>query len=213
MDKAKKNLLEESEATAMVVGFIIGTSILALPNGVVQDAKQDGWISVIVGGMYPLYLALLAIYYAKKHPNQDILALSNIYLGRILGTICNILFMVEFGIFTIAAIVSLSNIFRVNVTPFLTPIKVFIPTILLAIYLSNKGIKVLGRINKISLYITVILVIVLLTSLQNGNYLNLFPIFGTGVKNILSGSMESALAYGGMEAIFLFYPVLKKKIK
>ena len=47
MDKAKKNLLEESEATAMVVGFIIGTSILALPNGVVQDAKQDGWISVI----------------------------------------------------------------------------------------------------------------------------------------------------------------------
>ena len=73
------------------------------------------------------------------------MALSNIYLGKILGTICNILFMVEFGIFTIAAIVSLSNIFRVNVTPFLTPIKVFIPTILLAIYLSNKGIKVLGK--------------------------------------------------------------------
>ena len=41
----------------------------------------------------------------------------------------------------------------------------------------------------------------------------MFPIFGTGVKNIFSGSIESALAYGGMEAIFLFYPVLKKKNK
>ncbi|MBU3188049.1 spore germination protein [Clostridium bowmanii] len=213
MDNVKKNLLEEGEATAMIVGFIIGTSILALPNGVVQDAKQDGWISVLVGGLYPFYIALLAIYYAKKHPNQDILALSNIYLGRILGTICNVLFMVEFGIFTVAAIVSLSNIFRVYATYFLTPIKIFIPTILLAIYLSDKGIKILGRINKISLYTIIILAVALSSTVKSGNYLNLFPIFGSGVKNILSGSTESALAYGGMEAIYLIYPYLKDKNK
>ena len=213
MDKAKKNLLEENEATALLVGFIIGTAILSLPNAVVQDAKQDGWIAVIIGGLHPLYIALLAIYYAKKHPNQDILVLSNIYLGRIFGTICNILFMVEFGIFTIEGIISVSNIFRVYATPFLTPIKIFIPTILLAIYLSDKGIKVLGKINKICLYLTVILTLVLLVSLKNGSYLNLFPIFGTGVKNIFSGSIESALAYGGMESIFLFYPFLKEKGK
>lgn len=213
MDEKRKNLLEESEATALVVGFIIGTSILALPYGVVQDAKQDGWISVIVGGIYPLYIALLAIYYSKKHPSQDILALSNIYLGRVLGTMCNILFMVEFAMYTIAAIVSLSNIFRVYATPFLTPIKIFIPTLLLAIYLSDKGLKVLGRINKISLYIIVVLTFSLLATLKSGSYLNLFPIFGTGIKNILSGGIESVLAYGGMEAIFLFYPLLKEKGK
>jgi spore germination protein (amino acid permease) len=213
MDKAKNNLLEESEATAMVVGFMIGTSILALPNGVVQSAKQDGWIAVIIGGLYPLYIALLAIYYAKKHPNQNILALSNIYLGRIFGNLFNVLFMVEFGVFTIVAIVSLSNIFRVHSTPFLTPIKIFIPTILLASYLSNKGIKVLGRINKIALYLTVILILGLLPSLKDGNYLNLLPIFGSGAKNIFKGSIESALAYVGMEAIFLFYPLLKERNK
>ena len=213
MDKAKNNLLEESEATAMVVGFIIGASVLALPNGVVQDAKQDGWISVLIGGIYPLYIALIAIYYAQKHPSQDILALSNLYLGKVIGTICNILFMAEFGVFAIAEIVSLSNIFRVHATHFLTPIKVFIPTILLAFYLSSKGIKVLGRINKISLYVTVALPLILVVSLKNADYLNLFPIFGSGVKNIFSGSLESALAYVGMEAIFLFYPFLKEKNK
>jgi len=213
MDKTKMNLLGESEATAMVVGFIIGTSILSLPNVVVQSAKQDGLIAVIVGGLYPLYIALLAIYYSKTHPNQNILDLSNIYLGKVLGTICNFLFMVEFAIFAITSIVSLSNIFRVHATPFLTPIKIFIPTILLAIYLSNKGIRVLGRINKISLYIIVILTMALLTTLRSGDYLNFFPVFGTGAKNILSGSIESALAYGGMEAILLFYPVLKERNK
>ncbi|MGH4120491.1 GerAB/ArcD/ProY family transporter [Clostridium sp.] len=213
MDKVKQNLLEEREAIAILVGFIIGTSILALPNTMVQAAKQDGWVAVIIGGIYPLYLALLAIYYAKKHPNQDILALSKIYLGKVLGTICNILFMVQFGIFLVITVVSLSNIFRVYATPFLTPIKIFIPTILSAMYLSNKGIKVLGRINKISLYIIVILTFILIGTLKEGNYLNFFPIFGTGIKNIFSGSLESALAYGGMEAIFLIYPVLKEKNK
>ncbi|MEK6263365.1 MAG: spore germination protein [Clostridium sp.] len=213
MVKVKNNLLEESEAISLLVGFIIGTSILSLPNAVVQDAKQDGWIAVLVGSLHPLYIALLAIYYAKKHPNQDILAISNMYLGRVLGTICKLLLMAEFGIFTIEGIVSLSNIFRVYATPFLSPIKIFVPTILLAIYLSDKGIKVLGRINKIALYFTVILSLTLISTLTSGNYLNLFPIFGTGVKNILSGSVESALAFGGMEAIFLFYPLLREKHK
>jgi spore germination protein len=213
MVKAKDKLLGESESIALVVGFIIGTGMLSLPNALVQDAKQDGWIAVLVGSLYPLYIALLAIYYAKKHPNQDILALSNMYLGRFLGTICKILLMAEFGIFTINGIVSLSNIFRVYSTPFLTPIKIFVPTILLAIYLSDKGIKVLGKINKISLYFIIILSLTLIATLTSGNYLNLFPIFGTGVKNILSGSVESALAYGGMEVIFLLYPLLREKHK
>ncbi|MGH4140179.1 GerAB/ArcD/ProY family transporter [Clostridium sp.] len=213
MDKTKKNLLEENEAIAILVGFMIGTSILALPNSIVQEAKQDGWIAILVGSIYPLYLALLAIYYVKSHPNQDILALSKIYLGKVLGTICNILFMVQFGIFLIITIVSLSNIFRVYATPFLTPIKIFIPTILLAMYLSNKGIKVLGKINVISLYTIVILEGALLATVKNGNHLNFFPIFETGVKNILSSSMESALAYGGIEAVFLIYPVFKEKNK
>jgi spore germination protein len=213
MVKAKNNLLEESEAIALVVGFIIGTAILSLPNAVVQDAKQDGWIAVLAGSLYPLYIALLAIYYAKKHPNQDILALSNMYLGRVIGTICKVLLMAEFGVFTIVNIVSMSNIFRVYTTPFLSPIKIFVPVILLAIYLSDKGIKVLARINKISLYFIVALSLTLIATLTRGNYLNLLPIFGTGVKNILSGSVESALAYGGMEAIFLFYPLLRGKDK
>ncbi|WP_291634160.1 endospore germination permease [Clostridium sp.] len=213
MVKGKGNLLEESEAIALVVGFIIGTAILSLPNAMVQDAKQDGWIAVLVGSLHPLYLALLAIYYAKKHPNQDILILSNIYLGRVLGTICKILLMVNFGIFTINAIVSLSNIFRSFITPFLSPIKIFVPALLVAIYLSDKGIKVLGKINKISLYVIAVLALALIPTLTSGNYLNLLPVFGTGVKNILSSSVGSALAYGGMEAIFLFYPLLRGKGK
>ena len=211
MEKVKNNLLEESECIAMVVGFITGVGILSLPNGVVQDAKQDGWISVIVGGVYPLFLALLSIYYVKKHPNEDILVLSKKYLGVILGTICNILFLAQFSIYLIGIASGVSNVFICHATPFLTPIKIFIPAILVATYLALKEIKVLARINIIALYALVMLALTLLTALQRGNYLNLFPVFGSGYKNILKASLESAYAYGGLEGIFLIYPFIRKK--
>ncbi|WP_411678639.1 GerAB/ArcD/ProY family transporter [Clostridium thailandense] len=211
MDKVKRNLLEDLDCIAILVGFITGVGILALPNAVVKDAKQDGWISVIIGGTYPLIMALLAIYYVKKHPNENILILSKIYLGNILGTICNILFIVNFGAYLIFILTGVSNVFRVYVVPFLTPVKIFIPTILAAFYLTHKGIKVLVRINKIALYFLIILLFMLASALQYGNYLNMLPVFGGRYKNILRGSMESAYVYGGMEAIFLFYPIVKNK--
>jgi spore germination protein len=213
MEKAKNNLLEDSECIGIIVGFVTSIGILSLPNGVVKDAKQDGWISVIIGGVYPLFLALLSIYYVKKHPNEDILFLSKKYLGIILGTICNILFLAQFIIYLIAIASGMNNVYIGHATAFLTPIKLLIPAILIATYLAIKGIKVLGRINKIALYALVMFILTLLTALQRGNYLNLFPIFGSGYKNILKGSIESAYAYGGLEGIFLIYPFMRNKDK
>lgn len=213
MNKAKNRLLKEFEVISMLVGFITGVGILSLPNLVTTEAKQDGWISVILGGMQPLFLALVSIYYVKKHPNENILILSKKYLGSILGTMCNILFMANFGVYVIFVTTGLSNVFRTYTSPFLTPIKVFIPTVLLVFYLTYKEVSVLVRINKTALYSSVILVFTLVVALQYGKYLNIFPILGSGYKNILRGSMESAYAYGGMEAIFLFYPIIEKKDK
>jgi len=213
MEKVKNNLLEDNEAIAIIVGFVTSIGILSLPNGVVKDAKQDGWISVVVGGVYPLFLALLSIYYVKKHPNEDILVLSKKYLGIILGTICNLLFLAQFIIYFIGIASGMSNVYICHATAFLTPIKIFIPVILVATYLAIKGVKVLARINKIAFYALVMFVLTLLTALQRGNYLNLLPVFGSGYKNILKASLESAYAYGGLEGIFLIYPFMRNKDK
>ncbi len=49
-------------------------------------AKQDSWISVLLGALYPLYITFVTSYIRKKHPKEDILDLSKkfmvIYLGK-----------------------------------------------------------------------------------------------------------------------------------
>ncbi len=213
MEKLKNNLLEDMEAVSILIGFMIGVSILALPNAVTKDGKQDGWISVIIGGLYPMFMSLLSIYYVKKHPNEDILVLSKKYLGNILGTLCNILFAAQFGLYFILVVNGTINVFRVYATSFLTPIKLFISTILLVFYVSNKEIKIIAKMNKIGFYSIVMLTLTLLTALQKGNHLNILPIFGQGYKNIFKASINSAFSCAGMESIFLLYPLIRNKDK
>ena len=215
MEKLKNNLLEDSEGVALLVGYMIGVDILSIGNSLTNIAKQDAWIAVAIGGIYPLGLSFLSWYYVKKHPSEDILTLSKKYLGKVLGTICNILFMAQFAIYFLGSSSGLVNVYIVNATPFLTPVKLYIPVIFLCVYLNQKGIKVLARINKIAFYSTIILEFTVASALLQGNYLNLFPILGSGYKSVFHGVIESAFAYGGIEGIFLIYPFLinKNKIK
>ena len=127
------------------MGFVTGIGILSLPNGAVQDAKQDGWISVVVGGIYPLFLALLSIYYVNKHPNEDILVLSKKYLGVILGTICNILFLAQFIIYLIGIASGMSNIFIVPCNTFFNTNKDFYSCYINGYLFSSKGDKSIGK--------------------------------------------------------------------
>jgi len=213
MDKSKYHLLSDSEAVSILAGFMIGVGFLALPNQVAKEAKNDAGIATIVGGIYPLYFALLSIYYCKKHPNEDILKLSKRYLGNIIGTICNILFMAQFIIYIAAGASGYKNVLVTYAARFLTPMRVFFIVIGIGAYVNFVGLKPLARINKIALFLTIIVTSILSMSLIKGRYLNFLPVLGTGINKIIKGSLESAYAYSGMEGVLLLYPLMKNKDK
>ena len=96
MQIEKKNLLTPNEVTFILIGIMLDVTVASLPNDVIATAKQDGWISVLIGAIYPLYVALLAIYVSGKFPKDNILALSKRYLGKTIGTILNFLFLLSF---------------------------------------------------------------------------------------------------------------------
>jgi len=213
MDKSKYHLLSDNEAVSILAGFIIGVGFLALPNQVAKEAKNDAGIATIVGGIYPLYFAMLSIYYCKKHPNEDVLKLSKKYLGNIIGIICNILFMAQFMFFLAAGANGYKNVLVTYATQFLSPMRVFLIVISIGAYVNFVGLKPLARINKIALFFTIAVTSILSMSLIRGRYLNLLPLFGTGVTSIIKGSLKSAYAYTGMEGVLLLYPLMKNKDK
>ena len=211
----KKNLLTPNEVTFILIGIMIGITSVRLPNGVMDTAKQDGWISVLIGAIYPLYVAILAIYVSGKFPKENILVLSKRYLGKTLGTILNFLFLLSIFSYLPHVISSIGIIVRTDVTPILTPLKIYVVLVFAGAYASSKGIKVLGRISSISFWMVLGIMIPTISILKQGSILNVSPIFGTGIVNILKGSLTCVYNYSLMELIFLIYPFINdsRKIK
>jgi spore germination protein (amino acid permease) len=208
MKRIKSDNITSGELTFMLIGSMIGIGILSLPNSLITKAKQDSWISAAVGALYPLYMVLAAVIIYKKSPHNNILVLSKKCFGKIIGTILNVIFLCFF-IFNVSTLsAGLSIILRTLIVSFISSIKILILIVFLAAFTAYKGLKVLSRVNQLTFYYTTILIIILFAALAKGNYLNICPILGSGLINILKASKSSAFAYGGIEILFLIYPLV-----
>jgi spore germination protein (amino acid permease) len=215
MNKHNINLLTPYEFCSVLVGALIGIAILSTPNAIVQYAKQDAWVSELLGCVYPFYLLLLGIFISNRFPKENILVLSKKYLGNFFGSILNLGFLLFFLLYIVASVSGASNLLRVYVVPFLSPSKVLAAILIMSCYTAYMGIKAIGKVSQASLYILFLLFILPIFALPIGNILNVKPILGSGFKNILAGTKESLFSYAGFEQFFLIYPLIndRKKIK
>lgn len=211
MKKVGINDITANQFMFMLIGTVIGTGILSLPNNMAKAAQQDGWISVIVAGWYPLFIVITGIYFAKKYPNEDILALSKKCLGKFIGSILGFLFTINFLVGVISVTSGFTNVSRVYIIDFLTPIKIIGIVMLIALYGTFKGLKLLGRVSELTFYFLIILLFIPLIALKYGSFLNVSPVFGTGYKTIIKGSKDAIYAYTGIEIIYFIYPYVTEK--
>jgi len=211
----RDNLLTNCEIVYIIVGSVVGLRTLYMANSVVKIAHQDGWMGIIISVVYPLYITLIAIYLSKVFPKDNILAISKKCFGNIVGTFFNCMFLIQFLLQAMLALVAYSNLVRVYTVTFLTPLKIALIAIFLGGYVAYKGIKVVARVSKFVFYLVIVLMLMSTTALQYGTPYNIMPVFGSGVKNILSAGVESLDIYRGIECIFLIYPFMsdKKKFK
>ena len=213
MKKVGSNDITPSELTFILIGSMIGVGILALPNDLVPISQQDSWISAFIGALYPLYMVIIAAFLCKCQPQKNILVLSKKCFGKFIGSILNFIFLLYFLVLFSATAFKICMIKGTLIVNFLSFQKILIVVIALAGYAAIKGLKVLGRINQLMFLLTIILSVILMAALFEGSSLNVFPILGSGVLNIIMASKQSVFAYAGVEIIFLLYPFVTDKTK
>lgn len=213
MNKSESIYLTPSQFTLNLIASMIGVGVMYLPNNVIKDGRQDGWIACIVGGIYPVYMAIIAAYICKRFPGDDILTLSKRYFGICFGNIFNIIFTSYFLFLATSVLSGFSNLFRVYAASFLKSYQILLPTLIPVAFIVYKGLKAMGRLSQVILFLGIILIFIPVGSLVYGSILNVMPVFQAGILNILKASKETAFFYGGFEIIFLIYPFLQDKKK
>lgn len=209
MDKDTDSLLTSSQLTFTLIGSMLNVSLLSISNYVIRYGKQDGWMSFIPGLIYPIYMVFIADYICRKSPKDNILKLSKKHLGNILGNILNMIFISYFIFLATQLASGISNVLRIYMVSFITNYKLLLVIFLVPAFIAYKGIKTIGKVNELFFYLTFIIFLIPVPSLKFGQILNVMPVFGSGVINIIKSSKETLHAYSGIETLFLIYPYLQ----
>ncbi|MBM7649609.1 spore germination protein KB [Bacillus ectoiniformans] len=189
--------------------YTLGSAVILSPPSLIQAAKQDAWLSGLIGTCLGLLLLGLYIAMSKAHPNQNLFEMLESLFGKIGGKLIGSLYL--FYAFILSSQV-LSNLGDFIVTQIMieTP-KEFIELLFIipVIYGVRLGIEVIGRSAEVLYPVIIIFFIILVIFLLPQVELeNIKPVFGEGFKAHLRGSI-AIFSFPFLEMIILLtiYPL------
>lgn len=211
MGKVQNKQLTLNQFKLMLIGFALGPELLRLPNILVDATKQDAWISAIIGLIYPIFIVLVSSYIINKYPQHTILDVSRICFGKLIGNMLNIIYLLQFAFYSAIIAANHARILRTYIVGFMSPLKILLVIIAIALYIATRGLRVLGKTNEFITYLLVITIATSVSALSMSNIKNIMPVFGSGISNIMTSAIKTIYFYSGFEVIILFHPYVENK--
>ncbi|EOC99782.1 GerAB/ArcD/ProY family transporter [Caldisalinibacter kiritimatiensis] len=210
----KNDVMSSGQLFAFIASSIVGTGMLSLASAVSEVAGRDGWISTIIGGLVVLIGTLIIIQLAKRFPNETFIEYIHKITGKFLGYIIvflYILFSISSSAIVLRSLAYLLNTWFLRYTP--KGVIIFF-MIILCVYLSRNGIKVLARFSQITFFILLPLVILIFPPvISNPTFYNIRPVGNEGILNILKGVMPAIYSFLGFEVLLVYFPFVKPRKK
>ncbi|KNH19661.1 spore gernimation protein KB [Priestia megaterium] len=212
MEKAK---ISASQLFILMVLFELGSSLL-LP--IAMEAKQDAWLSILLGMVSSFILFLiyhkLYLYYPDLLPTEYMQKL----LGRVIGTILAFIYILYF-LYDVSRV--LRDFGEMLLTFAYPDTPLFIANallILVTIYTVRKGIEVIARSGEILfifIYVLAITGFILIVCSGLIDVTNLQPVFEEGILPVLRVTFTQILYFPFGEAIVftMILPYLKNPKK
>jgi spore germination protein len=199
--KVENHKISKHQYTFILVGAMIGMGFLTLPAEVSKKAHQQGWISVIIGGLYPLFITSSAYLIGKRSNGSDFWKLNNSLYGKTITYIFGLVFFFGFLLIEASVIADFSNSTVLTVASFFNPKVLTVFFLAVAIYSSEGGLKIIGRLSEFIFYLNTPAVLLSLLFLKEASVYNIQP-YIQSFKDILSAVPETSYAYSGVEIAF-----------
>lgn len=206
-----KNRISSIDLFFVMIQTMIGVGLLSLPHDTYQTAESDGWISLLISGVIIQLIILLLWLLCRKFPNLTLFDFSKMIVGKVPGTIINVLYIIHF----LAVVCYIFIVFIDFVKRWILPetpawVLIFIGVILL-IYGSACTVK-----NVVHLFSFSFIFILLLFFIFQFAYLDptfdvryLLPIGSSGGLTILQGTRDTLSTFVGFEVFLIYFAFTK----
>lgn len=209
VEKAK---ITNLQLALLMFTTVVPTAVLFVPAVTARDARQDGWISLlVVATAYGLFVVTVITALARRFPGRSLVEYSQEILGPWLGRAVGLAY---FFFFLHPGSIVVREFGDFLATAFMpeTPLIVFNITILgLAAWAVRHGLEVMCRVNQFifPLFIASIGALLILV-LPEMNLSNLQPVMAGGLKPIIKGALAPAGWRGEVALAAMFLPAVNR---
>lgn len=185
----------------LIILFTMGSAVLFLPSILAGAAKQDAWISAVIGTLFAVVLVLFYNKLYQRCPEKGYIDCVTFVLGKWVG---RAVITITLFYFFILATILLWDIGNFLVTQIMdeTPLEVIIIIFtLIVIYGVRMGIENLARTAEVFIpWIFLLAFVSILFLLPEIELDNALPLLGGGMKPVLHGS-NSMLVFPYLELL------------
>lgn len=195
----------------LIVSSVIGVQVLTLPNTLSNIMGKDGWIAILLAGllMIPIVIVINKIF--EINPNKDFFQIGRDSLGSVGFTLCLLIYLVYFIIFTAYISRTLGELIKAFLLP-TTPIEFIIITFILACsYIALYEIDSIVRAGYFIYPVIIGFVLLLvLVSIPTMKFTDVLPVFQSDLTQIPRGIQTAFLSYAGFELMLFALPYVEK---
>ncbi len=211
----EKGIINIRQFTILVALITIGDSILILPAIPALEAKQDAWLSGIVGLLIGLLVVYLIGTVGRLYPRLNLVEYNTKILGAWIGTAASLFFLAYIFFNATALVRVLGDFMATQIMPE-TPIDaihiLFLGVVVMGLRL---GLETIARAGEIFFPWFVLLflgLVLFLLPLVEAKQLQ--PILMEGIKPVIRGSLFSATnPYIELVAFLMIFPYVNKTEK
>lgn len=205
------NSISVGQLAFFVLQTQIGVGILSLPFAVFNVAGSDGWISVLIAGLFVQFMIVAIWVLCRRFPGATLFEFIPKILGRLGGMILSFAYIGYFIAVASLILILVENIVKEWAFPNTPSWIIFACIIFSAIYLVKENLRIIARYHMLVSFSFIILIFLFLGVLNYLNVLYILPLGGSGVLSIIKGSKEALLAMLGFDLLLVLFPLTQGK--
>ncbi len=212
-------MIEKGKISAFQMGLImyptiVATAILLVPAITSNQAGRDSWLSPMLASLIGLFMVYIAYRLNKHYPNETIIEYSEHILGRALGKVLGLIYLL-FYLHVNGIVIREYGEFMVGTFLSKTPITVVMGTMVLVCAFNVRGgVEVMGRCAQMFVPMLFLLFICIVTLLiPDLDPKNMFPMMEHGVGPSFKGSFAPQAWFSEFILISFLLPYVTDREK
>jgi spore germination protein (amino acid permease) len=193
----------------LIMKSMFGIGYVSLPRDVQMVAKGGSFLSVFFAGLIVQLFLLIMWTLNKRFPTKTLFEFVPEILGKFLGKVISILYILYFLLVSSLVLDIYSRISKEWAYRLTPGWVLMLMLVLVSLYLVISDLRIIARffvIISLGMFANIFLVI---WGLQNANFLYLLPIDEAGWINIFKAIYESTIDMLGFEIVLITYPFVE----